>query len=96
MRPKTKDDAQKLTLTLSAPAREFLMNEAMRRGVSRTQVVEDMVLTHSEKNHSLLGKTTSQPHAGENAKNIHRPSAGGSKTRPIRYQTAQVTARSSK
>jgi hypothetical protein len=43
MRPKTKDDAQKLTLTLSAPAREILMKEALRRGVSRTQVVEDLL-----------------------------------------------------
>jgi hypothetical protein len=56
MRPKTKDDAQKLTLTLSAPARELLMEEACRRGISRTQVVEDLINEFSCKNSRLWKK----------------------------------------
>ena len=87
MRPKTKDDAQKITLTLSAPARETLMNEALRRGVSRTQVVEDLVF-ELESRQSLLqeGKAQPQPHSGDGAPNILNPSAGGSKTPTVQYE----------
>lgn len=42
------------------------------------------------------GKPAPQPHSGAGAQNVVEPSAGGSKTRPIRYQTAREAARSSK
>ena len=58
MRPKTKDCAQKLTLTLSAPARETLMAEAFRRGVSRTQIVEDLILQFTNKQKLKKGVKT--------------------------------------
>jgi hypothetical protein len=65
MRTRTKNDAQKLTLTLSAPSREALMREAMRRGVSRTQVVEDLIDGFQwEKPLAESGKVKPQPHKG--------------------------------
>jgi hypothetical protein len=97
MRPKTKDDAQKITLTLSAPARGFLMAEAMRRGVSRTQVVEDMVLQLAESFPApAKGKYAPQTCSGGSANNILSPSGGGLKTRLTRYQPARQAVRSSK
>lgn len=72
------------------------MSEALRRGVSRTQIVEEFVLERAKETPMLAeGKTETQPHSGEGAANIHDPSAGGSGTRPIKYQTARE-ARSSK
>jgi hypothetical protein len=66
MRTRTKNDAQKLTLTLSAPAREMLMREAIRRGISRTQVVEDLIdgFTRENPQAAAAGKVKPQPHKG--------------------------------
>lgn len=81
MRPKTKDDAQKLTLTLSAPARKYLMSEALRRGVSRTQIVEDLIFGLADKQKATpKGKPLAR--GGGGAGNTLNPSAGGSEILP--------------
>lgn len=50
MRPRTKNNAQRIALTLSEPARIWLEEQAMNRGVSRTQIVEDLIAeTHAAK-----------------------------------------------
>jgi hypothetical protein len=43
MRPREKEDAQRIALTLSRPAREWLDSEHKRLRVSRTKVVEDLI-----------------------------------------------------
>jgi hypothetical protein len=100
MRPKTKDDAQKLTLTLSGPARDILMREALRRGVSRTQVVEDLTFEFANRNSGIVaeGNTVPQPHSVGGVSNVIKPFAGGCDA-PTRYATAaeeKRQARSSK
>jgi hypothetical protein len=94
MRPKTKDDAQKLTLTLSGPARDILMREALRRGVSRTQVVEDLIGGFARENPSRIeeGNAVPQPHSVGGVSNVIKPFAGGCDA-PMRYQTAAEAAR---
>jgi hypothetical protein len=91
MRPKTKDDAQKLTLTLSGPARDILMREAMRRGVSRTQVVEDLIFDRENLLRIGEGNTVPQPHSVGGA-NIIEPANGGLGPQ-MRYPTAAEAAR---
>jgi hypothetical protein len=81
MRPKTKDDAQKVALTLSAPARNYLMSEALRRGVSRTQVVEDLIVGLAEKQ-DATSKGKSLARGGGGAGNTLNPSDGGLETPP--------------
>jgi hypothetical protein len=88
MRPKTKDDAQKITLTLSGPSREILMKEAMRRGVSRTQVVEDLINGFACENPRLLEEGKSN--LGAAASVIHEPFDGGSEPL-IQYLPASKT-----
>jgi hypothetical protein len=80
MRPKTKDGAQKLTLTLSAPARKTLMSEAMRRGVSRTQVVEELILHFSSQQKLVEGKANARRKSGESASVILDAFDGGLQT----------------
>jgi len=77
MRPKTKDDAQRVSLTLSGPKRKILMDLAMARGVSRTQIIEDLLEAKDHANNMLIeGKANARP--GGDVGNIHNPSGGGS------------------
>lgn len=98
MRPKIKDDAQRVSLTLSAPKREILMRLARSRGVSRTQVVEDLLEAATERSGLYLseGKSDPHPHNGGGASNTIEPFDGGSERRPTRYQSAREAARSLK
>jgi hypothetical protein len=79
MRPKIKDDAQRVSLTLSAPKREILMAMAIARGVSRTQIVEDLLNEYACLNSTIQreGKAVPQTKFGGNVSNIHNPSGGG-------------------
>jgi hypothetical protein len=43
-RPHTKKGGRKLELYLSEKTRDYLQSEAEKRGVSRSQIVEDLVL----------------------------------------------------
>jgi hypothetical protein len=99
MRPKIKDDAQRVSLTLSGPKRKILMKLAMARGVSRTQIIEDLLEEKDRANNMLgEGNVVPLPHLVGDASNILKPSAGGFDA-PTRYATAAETkrqARSSK
>lgn len=90
MRPKIKDDAQRVSLTLSAPKREILMRLALARGVSRTQIIEDLLqeATESQRAGIVEGNIVPQPHNGGDVRITLNPCDGGSNPTLIRYQTA--------
>jgi hypothetical protein len=47
-RPRTKDKPEPINLTLSQPARDYLLAVSRANGISRTQVVEELIKADRE------------------------------------------------
>lgn len=73
------------------------MREALRRGVSRTQIVEDLTFDLDNKNSGLIseGNTVPQPHSVGGVSNVIKPFDGGCDA-PTRYLTAAEADRQAK
>jgi hypothetical protein len=80
MRPKTKVDASRITLTLSGPARAWLMEQAQGKSTSQTQIVEELI---------ELAKGSSAARLQESpSSTIPFPSSDTSRKPPMPYRRA--------